>query len=225
MRHCVLLTLLIIALNSFSQNILTGVIIKTGISHATQQWGISPFAHIRPPEKSIQSGYMFLGYDILNKSNVDLIIGLQYAEKGFRIAYQNEIPGRLKQDAAYQYLLRYLELPLTFRLRKDRFYFSGGVVFSYLVGDTYSYREKIIAIDKYTGSEIEYNIAYEVSYNSLVKRMNEYDWGILTGVSYELKKGVELDFTIQKHFLQIDNWHQKDLVYNLVFLSGIKLNL
>ncbi len=163
MRLLLFLLFLGYSLHGFCQNRNHRIVFKTGISHATQQWGVSPFAHIRPPDKSIQSGFLFLGYNLTPKKKIEAIIGLQYAEKGFRIAYQNEIPGRLKQDAAYQYLLRYLELPLTFRLRKDRFYFSGGVVFSYLVGDTYSYREKIIAIDKYTGSETEYNIAYEIN--------------------------------------------------------------
>lgn len=209
---------------AFAQQQTNRIVFRTGLSHATQQWGVSPLSHIRPPNKGIQSGYLFLGYDCLKSTNLDLVIGIQYAEKGFRIKYEYENPGRLKQEAAYQYLLQYIEVPLNFRYRIERFFLSGGFVLSYLVNDVYSYREKIISYDRYRGTSTEFNIAYELSYNELYDRINKFDFGVMLGTSYLIKENVEFDLNIQKHFLQVDNWKQRDLVYNLIFLSGIKLN-
>lgn len=225
MRYSVLIILFFFSLDLTSQTNPSGIIFKTGISNATQQWGQSPIAHIRPPSKSIQSAYLFLGYDILKKSKTDLVVGLQFCEKGFRISYSYDNPSVLHQEASYQYLLKYVELPIFMRLNKNRFYFSGGVVFSYLFSEHYGYKEKLISTNRFNGNKTQYDIAYEISYNDLYNRINKYDLGALIGVAYEIKGGVELDLTIQKHFIQIDNWKQKDLVYNLVILAGIKLDL
>lgn len=207
------------------QNNKTGIVIKAGFSHATQQWGLSPVDHIRPPHRGIQSGFVFVGYDFLRKRKADLILGAQYVEKGFRVKYVNDVPGILKQDAGYQYLLQYVEMPIYYRYKHNRFYYSGGVIFSYLLNDVYSYREKITATNNVTGTTSTYDINYELAYNDLYDRISTYDWGIGAGIAYELKPGIEVELNAQKHFIQVDKWKQRDLVYNLAFLLGLKVSL
>ena len=200
-------------------------VIKLGLSHATQQWGYSPFDHIRPIYKSIQSGFAFIGYKIIRKDKLDITAGIQYSEKGFRVNYFFEDQGIYKHELTYQYLLQYLEVPIIYTYHQQRFSYTTGIIFSYLLDDVYSVQDKVTLTNTYTNITTQQQITYETSFNKLYNRINKYDVGIVIGTTYKITENLGIDFTLQKHFLNIDNWKQRDLVYNLVFLLGLKVEL
>jgi hypothetical protein len=195
---------------------------KAGFSNSTQQWGLSPFSHIRKFNRSIQSGFAGLSYTQPIKMKSQLILGVQYVEKGFRIEYSFEAPNQFYQDAGYQHLLQYLEVPLYYRFSVRNTFFSAGVIYSYLLNDVYSYRENIKSVNSNNGQATEYDIAYNVSYNKLYNRFETSDFGLGIGIGHRFNKHIELEMNLQKHFIQIDKWKQRDLVYNLTVLLGLK---
>jgi hypothetical protein len=87
--------------------------IKTGFSNSTQGKYLSPFSHIRPLDKSIQSIFINFQYSLPFR-NKEINIGLQFIEKGFRVKYDFYETQSISREIEYQYRLNYIELPINF---------------------------------------------------------------------------------------------------------------
>jgi hypothetical protein len=191
--------------------------IKTGFSHSTQAANISPVAHIRPIEKSIQSVFINVQYTIPIKKN-ELNVGLQLIEKGYRTEYDiNE--NNLFEHTDYQNSLSYIELPINYLWVIKKINFITGVIFSYMYDCNYRIKQTGI---NYGNPNIIFATNFSDTYNVKNVRYNDLDFGVNIGFSKVIYENIEIELTAQKHFIRIDKLRQRDLIYNTSLLLGIR---
>lgn len=207
--------LILLTQTCFSQEVLNRFSVKTGYSISVTQWGVSPFAEIRRWDRSIGCVFFNLQYSQPIKKN-ELNIGLQLIEKGFRTQYSFAFPNS-STNAAYQIRLNYIELPVNYVHRIGKYNIIFGAVLSYLYENNYRFEETDVNIGNPT-----IVFASNYSYTENWNRYNKWDFGVNIGMSYRLHKNFDAEFTIQKHFIDVDTWQQRDLDCNLSFLLGLR---
>ena len=207
--------------NIFSQNILERVSFKTGYSLSVTQWGLSPFSETRRwNDRSIQSIFFNLQYlQPINKYSV-ITIGVQTIQKGFRNSIAVSVPGTFQFSQEYQYQLNYIEMPINYIRKINNYSLIGGVIISYMYEHSYRFKEDDILF-RQGSSPVYYRSNYSTAF-AYSDRFNKWDLGMNLGVSGKLYKNVELEITVQKHFINVDNWNTKDIKYNLSILGGVR---
>jgi len=191
--------------------------IKSGFAHSTQAASISPIAHIRPIEKSIQSVFINIQYNIHLKKN-EISLGLQLLEKGYKTEYELQ-QGKTFEQTNYENSLSYIELPINFIWIRKKTNFITGIIFSYMYECNYRIKQTAI---QYGNPNIVFVTNYSNTINVNNKRYNDLDFGVNLGLSKEIFKNAELELTAQKHFIRIDKYSQRDLIYNTSFLLGLR---
>jgi hypothetical protein len=193
---------------------------KTGIANSTQCSGLSPFDHIKPPERSIQSVFFNLQYSQFINDYLDVTIGMQLIEKGFRVDYGFLVPNRFSKAAGYQYRFNYVELPANCVWHVGKYLFTGGALISYMYEQNYRFREiDVVYSPTKTATTFESTYSTSEAYSA---RFKKWDFGINLGVGRKIHKDFEIELTAQKHFVNVDNWQTRDIVYNYCFLFGIR---
>jgi len=203
---------------------LNGLSIKMGHSISVTQWGLSPFSETRRWEdRSVNSIFLNLEYAFKIRKNAKISIGLQSVEKGFITEYEFNYP-RFNDKISYQYRLFYLELPINYVYKREKNSLIGGLIFSYLYDDIYRLSVKQTIYDNSGNAKTWFNSNYSYRF-PFYNRYKRFDFGINLGYSRQFLKDFELEFTLQKHFVNVDNWNSLDLKYNLSFLTGIRYRI
>ena len=206
----------------FAQEILDRISIKTGMSYSVMSWGAELTSHIVPPYKSINAVFMNIQYSQPIKRH-ELNIGLQMIEKGLSTSIRNEnIDSKSLID--YQYRLNYLEAPINFVYKYDKYRFIVGLITSYMYDMNFRYQETdIVYGNNYHSTTIYYsNYSFTTNKTGTNQRYNQWDFGGNIGVNWNFYKNFDTELTIQKHFIQIDKEHQRDLGWNVCFLLGLR---
>lgn len=193
--------------------------IKVGFSNSTQLWGYTPFSHIRPPEKSIQSIFFNVQYAQPITKKSDITIGFQTMEKGFRSTYISDFDPTSQFSQTYEYRLSYIELPINYIYHWKKYSFIGGAIVSYMWEDAYRFKE--IDILKNNNKTITYYSNYSTPF-IYHDRFIRWDFGINIGIARKIYKNFDIELTMQEHYVDYDKWKTRDLVFNECFLLGVR---
>ncbi|MCF8255502.1 MAG: hypothetical protein K9I36_07115 [Bacteroidia bacterium] len=224
MKINIFLVIIICLFPTLTKAQLNNLTIKIGHSISVTQWGLSPFSETRRWEdRSVNSIFFNIEYSFKIRKNANISTGLQSVEKGFITEYEFNYP-RFNDKIAYQYRLFYLELPINYIYKKNKNSLIGGVIFSYLYDDIYRFSDKQTIYDNSGKPKMWFNSNYSHRFN-YYDRYNRFDFGLNLGYSRQFLKYFDLEFTIQKHFINVDNWNSHDLRYNLSFLTGIRYRI
>ncbi|MEI6596418.1 MAG: outer membrane beta-barrel protein [Bacteroidota bacterium] len=187
---------------------------KTGYAVSVTQFGVSPFSEVRRWDRSISCVFFNLQYSQPIGNNHEINIGLQNIEKGFRIAFVPEPT----TDLAYQNRLNYMELPLNYVYKKDKYKIIIGGILSYMYESIY--RRKETDID-YGNPTLVFATNYSYN-NDYWDRYNHWDIGVNVGMGYNFFKQFDAEFTVQKHFIDADKMLQRDIAYHVCVLLGLR---
>jgi hypothetical protein len=218
-KYILSIFLLLFYLKGSSQNLLDRISFKVGFSNSTQVWGYTPFDHIRPPEKSIQSVFFNLQYEqpITKKSYIT--IGLQTLEKGYRTTYTSDPDPVFQYTQTYEYRLSYIELPINYVYHWKKYSFIGGTIISYMWQDAYRFKE--IDVLNRNNKTTTYYSNYATPYTA-PDRFIRWDFGVNIGIARKIYKNFDIELTMQEHYVDFDKWKSRDLVFNECFLLGVR---
>ena len=204
------------AQNRFLKN----VSIKIGHSNSVTQWGLSPFSEARRfKDRSVNSVFFNIQYSIPIKKFY-LSIGLQNIEKGFITSYQVQRPNFLNK-ISYQYRLYYVELPISVNIPIKKTSLIFGIIGSYLYDDIYRVSDVQTIYDQFGNPKVWFNSNYSYQF-PFYDRYKKWDFGLNAGISRRINRSFDVELSVQKHFIDVDNWHSLDLRYNLCILTGIR---
>lgn len=198
--------------------------IKIGYSISSQNWTDNfDIGSYRNPNNAIKALFGCLEYNQPLNDNSKLSFGLQYVQKGFQAEYNIKSPD-INVNVAYSNRLNYLELPIHYEklvFTGKRFYnikLKLGLVASYLISSNYHFREQ--------DDLLRFGSVLHTFYTNYAmddtERYNRFDLGYSIGLVSSLSKHFDLDFTVEKGFIQPKNWPYSDMKYQQSFLLGIK---
>jgi len=201
-------------------NIKKHLSVKVGHSLSVTQWGLNPLSETRRlNDRSINGIFFNLQYAFEIKRK-KFNIGLQLTQKGFLTNYERK---RVYNDEVvyYEHRLFYLELPINYKIESKKNSFISGLIFSYLYDDIWRFSDVQTFYDKNGNVTSIYNSNYTKPF-PYFDRYNVFDFGLNVGYARKINESLDFEFTIQKHFINVDNWHTEDLKYNLCFLTGLR---
>lgn len=171
---------------------------------------------------NILSGYVRLTYERKLKKNMGVSIGIQHIEKGYKYSGINIGTPTKNYDLTYEYRLNYVEVPLCFAYKLNRFGFTTGTIVSYLYAANYRYND--VTRVTQNGITSVYATSYSDKYPN--DRYRKWDIGVLLGVSYKLNKYLDVECSLSKHFTRTDKvasqYRYNDIMYNQVYMLGLK---
>lgn len=198
--------------------------IKLGYSLSAQNWTDNfDIGSYRNPDNAIKALFGCLEYNQFINDKSKLSFGLQYVQKGFQSEYNIKTPYN-NINVAYSNRLNYLELPIHYEklvYTSKRFYnikLKLGLVTSYLISSNYHFREQD---DLLRFGSVLHTFYTNYAMND-TERYNRFDLGYSIGLVSSLSKYFDLDFTVEKGFIQPKNWPYSDMKYQQSFLLGIK---
>jgi len=209
----------------YCQSFLNRFSFKVGYSLSVTQLGESPFSETRRlNDRSINSVSFNMQFLQPIQKETAITIGIQTVQKGFRNNVDEISPGAPFQFVKWdEYQLNYIEVPINYIFTFSKnFTFIGGIVFSYLYENTYRHKEEQIVAYVLPPTYYEINDAGPYVWKN---RFNKFDFGVNAGISRKIVKHFELELSVQRHFINVDNWNTQDLRYNLSFLLGVRYYL
>jgi hypothetical protein len=208
--------LLILTHLAIGQNGLGGFSINSGLSISSQSYSKFTFGNVHQGKGTkILSPFINIQYAIPIK-NFSILFGAQVIEKGFSFSYISKRYGDLQFDLDYQILLNYIEMPLGVSYKfDDRLIFQIGTITSYLLEANYRYKEVRRTFNTPTIFVSNYS---QKQYD----RFKNWDFGLNFGLSSKIINGLYLDLSVQRHFVNADNWNTTDIMFNEVYLVGLR---
>jgi len=147
---------------------------------------------------------------------------LQLIQKGFLTNYEKNRAAN-KEVVYYEHRLFYLELPINYVIEGKKNSFISGLIVSYLYDDIWRFSHVQTFYNNSGGVTTIFNVN-DAKQFPFFDRYNIFDFGLNLGFSRKINESLSFEFTIQKHFLNVDNWKTEDLRYNLCFLTGLRYN-
>lgn len=220
LQKSVLLTLLFLTIRNIGNttNIPKIFAIKIGVSHSLTQLGLSPASELRRwYDRGILSPYIYVEYAQPIGKN-ELLLGLQIIQKGFKTNLKSPSSLTFEYEESYEYLLNYIELPISYKFNFNSYSITTGGYISYLYDDTYSYNNTSLV----KSTPYDYDMSFHSSQFDYPERYQSWDGGISLGISKKITPDLTVDFTYQKGLVKVENWVSVDLAYNISFLLGLK---
>jgi hypothetical protein len=214
MRTACLLISVIFWIHSYSQAWVQNIALRIGYSQSTQSPDWYRPDQVNAWRNNIHAIYFGSDLNITINKTLGFKPGIQICQKGMRVDYSQYGP-IFGDETDYMYQLSYLEIPLSFILRKWGWDFSAGFQGSCLLNSSWKFRQKQIY---YTNQFI---VTYIHAFNGS-NGYNRFDYGINIGVSRKLNTHLDAEFQFLRGLTVPDKFSFGDIFYQESFLFGIK---
>jgi hypothetical protein len=194
-----------------AQGPLERISFSTGYSQSAQSPSLLRADQVSSWAHNIHSIYFGLGYSQKINRNWAWEIGLRTCEKGYQVSYASR--GYFANVYInYQYHLHYLEMPLLFVYSKQHFRLRIGASPSYLLASDYKFEQTL------TNSIYFYQLKFATPDNGHKK----LDLSLSLGLGFKLNDFFELEFSVQRGLVYVDNYQTSEIKYQETGLLGFR---